>query len=147
MHRYFLTFAATTPHPDQKTLTFAETRSRSPLYLATIVSIGARSLSRVETFHVALREALYIASEMFMPDDDGSKLITTLTLKALSLLGLYYSLPHHLLASGMMGYKIGLRTALDEFDELSQDDKLGKVGRILIGKGRMMFVAYLWSAL
>lgn len=82
-----------------------------------------------------------------MPDDDGSKLITTLTLKAFSLLGLYYSLPHHLLASGMLGYKVGLRTALDEFDELPEEDKKGAVGRTLVGKGRMMFVAYLWSAL
>ncbi|GAA5996578.1 hypothetical protein JCM5350_003451 [Sporobolomyces pararoseus] len=143
---YFLTFAANTPHSEQRTLTFSETRRRSPLYLATIVSIGARSLSRVETFHVALREALYIASEMFMPDDDGSRLITTLTLKSFALLGLYYSLPHHLLASGMLGYKVGLRSALDDFSEVSEEDQKGKIGRTLVGKGRMMLVVYLWCA-
>jgi hypothetical protein len=70
-----------------------------------------------------------------------------MTIKAIILLGLYYSLPHLLLASGMLGYKLGLRTALDEFDDLSEEDKQSKIGRALIGKGRMMFVSYLWNAL
>lgn len=82
-----------------------------------------------------------------MPDDDGSRLITTLTLKSFALLGLYYSLPHHLLASGMLGYKVGLRSALDDFSEVSEEDQKGKIGRTLVGKGRMMLVVYLWCAL
>ena len=147
INSYFLTFAANTPLSDQRNLSFTETRQRSPLYLATIVSIGARSLSRFETFHASLREALYIVSEMFMPDNDGSKLVSMLTIKAVILLGLYHSMPHLLLASGMLGFKMGLRTALDEYDELKEEDKTSKIGRTLIGKGRMMFVSYLWTAL
>jgi len=84
---------------------------------------------------------------MFMPDNDGSKLVSMLTIKAVILLGLYHSMPHLLLASGMLGFKMGLRTALDEYDELKEEDKTSKIGRTLIGKGRMMFVSYLWTAL
>ncbi|GAA5937645.1 Zn(II)2Cys6 transcription factor domain-containing protein [Sporobolomyces koalae] len=144
---YFLTFAANSPLSDQHHLSFVEVRRRSPMYLATIVSIGARSLSRVDTFHTCLREALQLAHEMFTPLNDGTKQFAILSVKAITLLGLYYSLPHLLLASVMLSHRAGTRSALDEFEELSDEQKNSKIGRILAEKGRMMFISSIWGAL
>ncbi|BGP41813.1 hypothetical protein JCM10449v2_005804 [Rhodotorula kratochvilovae] len=66
---YHLTFASNgLDHlSDQAHLSFEETRRRSPFFLATVISIGARSLSRFDTFHATYREAIRLAHESFLP--------------------------------------------------------------------------------
>ncbi|GAA5877477.1 hypothetical protein JCM8547_001085 [Rhodosporidiobolus lusitaniae] len=75
---YHLTFAhassaSITVTPPQPHLTFEETRRRSPLFLATVISIGARSLSRFATFHATYREAMRLAHLTFLPYADGGE--------------------------------------------------------------------------
>ncbi|GAA5876989.1 hypothetical protein JCM1840_007091 [Sporobolomyces johnsonii] len=142
---YFLTFATTSSLNEQRHLTFSETRARSPLFLATVISIGARSLSRFDTFHATLREAHHLAQETMILVDDASEL-SLLGLKSILLLGLYHAMPQLLLASMFLGHRMGLSTALQEFDELSEEEKQSKKGRALISKGRIFFVSYTWTA-
>lgn len=68
-HSYHLTFSnnGLEQASDQHHLSFEETRRRSPLFLATIISIGARSLSRFDTFHTTYREAVRLAHDSFIP--------------------------------------------------------------------------------
>ncbi|GAA5955979.1 hypothetical protein JCM10213_006525, partial [Rhodosporidiobolus nylandii] len=72
---YHLTFAhaPTSAAPPQTHLPFDETRRRSPLFLATVISIGARSLSRFDTFHATYREAMRLAHLTFLPYADGGE--------------------------------------------------------------------------
>ncbi|CEQ40126.1 SPOSA6832_01712, partial [Sporobolomyces salmonicolor] len=143
---YFLTFATTSSLNEQRHLTFPETRARSPLFLATVISIGARSLSRFDTFHATLREALHLAHETMILVDDARQL-SLLTLKSILLLGLHQAMPQLLLASMFLGHRMGLSTALQEFNELREQEKQSKRGRALISKGRIFFVSYIWTAL
>ncbi|GAA5992211.1 hypothetical protein JCM11641_001016 [Rhodosporidiobolus odoratus] len=72
---YHFTFAHSTTSlvSPQPHLFFAETRRRSPFFLATVVSIGARSLSRFETFHASYKEAMRLAHLTFLPFADGGE--------------------------------------------------------------------------
>ncbi|GAA6031363.1 hypothetical protein JCM8097_005624 [Rhodosporidiobolus ruineniae] len=71
---YHLTFATgpSTAGIPQTHIPFDETRRRSPLFLATVISIGARSLSRYATFHATYREAMRLAHLTFLPYADGN---------------------------------------------------------------------------
>ncbi|GAA5886798.1 hypothetical protein JCM6882_005895 [Rhodosporidiobolus microsporus] len=62
----------------QTHISFEETRRRSPLFLATVISIGARSLSRFDTFHATYREAMRLAHLTFLPYADGGEDLTQL---------------------------------------------------------------------
>ncbi|GAA5935563.1 hypothetical protein JCM3775_003352 [Rhodotorula graminis] len=70
---YHLTFSSNglEQPSDQNHLSFEETRRRSPLFLATVISIGARSLSRFDTFHTTYREAVRLAHDSFIPSATG----------------------------------------------------------------------------
>ncbi|GAA5851664.1 hypothetical protein JCM9279_002537 [Rhodotorula babjevae] len=70
---YHLTFSSNglEQPSDQNHLSFEETRRRSPLFLATVISIGARSLSRFDTFHTTYREAVRLAHDSFIPSAIG----------------------------------------------------------------------------
>ncbi|GAA6004219.1 hypothetical protein JCM10207_002488 [Rhodosporidiobolus poonsookiae] len=178
---YHLTFAYshTSLAPPQSHLSFEETRRRSPFFLATVISIGARSLSRFDTFHAAYREAMRLAHATFLPYADGDedlvgldpssppsalvpfvpfgapgsdavdappRRLSTLALKALMLLALYHSMPELLVHVFMLGYRFVLPTALLEFEKLSEEDKAGEQGRVLLNRGRVFLTGYLWLA-
>ncbi|GAA5838796.1 hypothetical protein JCM11251_006741 [Rhodosporidiobolus azoricus] len=79
---YHLTFETTTSNlngpPPLTHISFEETRRRSPLFLATVISIGARALSRFDTFHATYREAMRLAHLTFLPYADGGEDLTQL---------------------------------------------------------------------
>ncbi|GEM10184.1 microtubule-associated protein [Rhodotorula toruloides] len=177
-------------------LSFDETRRRSPFFLCVVVSIGARALSRFDTFHATYREAMRLARLCFIPSaffgesnphvhtippgadiapsssnaedflfptfsntaktspisangapDPNSMLeprLSTLSLKALFLLGLYHSLPELLAHSWMAGWRYLWPSAVLDFEQLSEEEKRGPVGRRLINISRVGFIGWLW---
>ncbi|BGP09768.1 hypothetical protein JCM10049v2_005641 [Rhodotorula toruloides] len=196
---YHLTFAPqglSNSPSDVPHLSFDETRRRSPFFLCVVVSIGARALSRFDTFHATYREAMRLARLCFIPTaffgesnphvhtippgadiapsssnaedflfptfsntaktspvsangapDPNSMLeprLSTLSLKALFLLGLYHSLPELLAHSWMAGWRYLWPSAVLDFERLSEEEKRGPVGRRLINVSRVGFIGWLW---
>ncbi|KAM0754065.1 hypothetical protein T439DRAFT_322952 [Meredithblackwellia eburnea MCA 4105] len=123
-------------------LSFEETRRVSPILLATVVFIGARSLSHFETSSLALAEALRLSHYTFL----GERPPREVEFKALTLLALYTGmddLTSHVIT---MAYDLGMTEALLKYDKLSDEDKEGPIGEHLVLKGRAFFISHLWSA-
>ena len=121
-------------------LPFAATRSRSPLLLAVITAIGARSRSRYDTFQAALSAAL-----LEVPAPGRDVLGGELELKALVLLGVYTGNPKVLHQAAMMCYNCDLPNALLKLGQLSQQDKASVAGQRLVVQGRTFLTC--WTAL
>ncbi|KAK4049273.1 hypothetical protein OIV83_004209 [Microbotryomycetes sp. JL201] len=152
---YFVTF----PHPSGDVsngangkpkqdrpirLPFRETRSRSPLLLATLVSIGARSLSRFSTYKTTLNEAIDLCHDTILCDPGNEP--TSLDLKGMMLLSLYNGMPD-LMGHGIaLSYKFGMPTALLEFEALSPDEQASHKGQVLVRRGRAFLIAFLWTS-
>ena len=159
-HRYFLTFAhpagaPISPLPTELPplqgvsrairLPFAETRARSPLLFATIISMGARSLSRFDTYQATLNEAIRLCHGTFLvgPGEEP----TSLDLKGMMLLSLYNGMPDLMSHAITLSYRFKTPTALLEFEKMSEEDKAGKKGLTLVRRGRTFIVSFLWTSL
>lgn len=192
MNRYHLTFSYTDTAdnvPQQTHLSFEETRRRSPFFLAVVISIGARSLSRFDTFHVTFREALRLARQTFLPDAwmNDSELglgrpgerpptlyptyaptwptpamsrathiadttefeprLSTLSLKALVLLGLYHAMPELLMHAWIAGYRFIWPSSLLEYEHMSDEERSSPRGLRSINIARVGVIACLWHSL
>lgn len=120
-------------------LPFAATRSRSPLLLAVITAIGARSRSRFDTFQAALSAAL-----LEVPAPGRDVLAGELELKALVLLGVYTGNPKVLHQAAMMCYMFDLPNALIKVGQMTSAQKASLEGQRLIVQGRTFLVC--WTA-
>lgn len=63
------------------------------------------------------------------------------------LLSLYNGMPDLMSHGITLTYRFGAPTALLEFERLSEEDKKGKKGRILVRRGRTFLVSFLWTSL
>ncbi|KAM0790476.1 hypothetical protein ACM66B_003352 [Microbotryomycetes sp. NB124-2] len=125
-------------------LPFRETRQRSSLLLATLVSIGARSLSRFSTYKTTLNEAIDLCHDTILCDPGNEP--TSLDLKGMMLLSLYNGMPD-LMGHGIaLSYKFGMPTALLEFEALSEEEKQSQKGQVLVRRGRAFLIAFLWTS-
>lgn len=176
---------------EQTHLSFDETRRRSPFFLATVISIGARSLSRFKTFHDSFREALRLARQTFLVDaymhdselglgpgsDRPSTLypsfrptwqapemadapfntvtdttefeprLSTLSLKALVLLGLYHAMPDLLMHAWIGGFRFIWPSSLLEYEQMTPEERGSLRGLRCINIARVGIVACLWHSL
>lgn len=160
---YFLTFAhpsatpsslESDPHAPVKPLNgiqrpirlpFGETRARSSLLLATLISIGARSLNRFDTYKTTLREAIRLCHATFLSEPGEEP--TSLDLKGIMLLSLYNGLPELMSHGITLSYRFGMPTALLEYERLSREEKSSKKGLVLLRRGRTFLVSFLWTSL
>lgn len=126
-------------------LPFNATRARSPLLLATLISIGARSLNRFETYKTTLAEAIRLCHGTFLTSPGTEP--TSLDLKGIMLLSLYNGMPDLMSHGITLSWKFGMPTALLEYERLSEDDRKGKKGLVLLRRGRTFFVSFLWTSL
>lgn len=193
--RYHLTFTASEGEskiPQSNRLSFNETRRRSPFFLATVISIGARSLSRFDTFHATFREALRLARQTFLPDafmfdselglgpksersamlyptyrptwpspamsraphidsaadsNEFEPRLSTLSLKALVLLGLYHGMPDLLTHAWIAGYRFIWPPSMLEYEQMSEEERVTPRGRRCINIARVGIIACLWHSL
>ncbi|GAA5977121.1 hypothetical protein JCM10908_004863 [Rhodotorula pacifica] len=188
---YHLTFSDTDSNgtmPKQTHLSFSETRRRSPFFLAVVISIGARSLSRFDTFHVTFREALRLARQTFLPDawmldselglgrlgdrpptlyptytptwptpamnrapqiaatTEFEPRLSTLSLKALVLLGLYHGMPDLLMHAWISGYRFIWPSSLLEYESMSDEERASPQGLRSINIARTGIIACLWHS-
>lgn len=126
-------------------LPFRETRSRSPLLLATLISIGARSLSRFDTYKATLHEAIQLCHDTILCDPGHEP--TSLDLKGMMLLSLYNGMPDLMSHGIALSYRFAMPTALLEYEALSDNERKSEKGRVLVRRGRTFFVAFLWTSL
>lgn len=190
--RYHLTFSYSDTNDDaprQTRLSFEETRRRSPFFLAVVISIGARSLSRFDTFHVTFREALRLARQTFLPDawmydselglgNPGDRpptlypayaptwptpamnraphivdttefepRLSTLSLKALVLLGLYHAMPELLMHAWIAGYRFIWPSSLLEYEHMTNEERSSLRGLRSINIARVGVITCLWHSL
>ncbi|KAK4047443.1 hypothetical protein OIO90_006188 [Microbotryomycetes sp. JL221] len=125
-------------------LPFRETRSHSSLLLATIISIGARSLSRFATYKATLAEAIALCHDTILCDPGHEP--SSLDLKGMMLLSLYNGMPD-LMGHGIaLSYKFNMPMALLEYEALSEEDKVSQKGQILVRRGRGFLIAFLWTS-
>ncbi|GAA5957766.1 hypothetical protein JCM8115_006241 [Rhodotorula mucilaginosa] len=188
---YHLTFSYSDTNdeaPRQTRLSFEETRRRSPFFLAVVISIGARSLSRFDTFHVTFREALRLARQTFLPDawmydselglgNPGDRpptlypayaptwptpamnraphivdttefepRLSTLSLKALVLLGLYHAMPELLMHAWIAGYRFIWPSSLLEYEHMTNEERSSLRGLRSINIARVGVIACLWHS-
>jgi hypothetical protein len=126
-------------------LPFGETRARSSLLLATLISIGARSLNRFDTYKTTLREAIRLCHATFLSEPGEEP--TSLDFKGIMLLSLYNGLPELMSHGITLSYRFGMPTALLEYERLTKEEKRSKKGLVLLRRGRTFLVSFLWTSL
>lgn len=107
--------------------------------------MGARSLSRFDTYQATMNEAIRLCHGTFLVGLGEEP--TSLDLKGMMLLSLYNGLPDLMSHAITLSYRFKTPTALLEFEKLSEADKLGKKGLTLIRRGRTFIVSFLWTSL
>lgn len=136
--RYFASGSTVAPYSGEGG-PFELVRSNSPLLFATLVAIGARILSRVQTLEIASAEALRLAELDFHP----AKASSLWDLKALVLLGLYFGSP--LLVPRIVALATEHRLPEAFSDLMDEREKSEVEEAALIEKGRLALMIWTYE--
>ena len=137
-------------------LDFSNTRERSPLLLATLIAIGARSLSN-QCYEVALAEALRLAQKTFFASSilspssplsiDPSFEPTTIDFKAMIILSLYQGQPSLVSWVADLCGRFKLETSLLHYSHSTIEQQRSAVGQRQVRDGRTFLVAWFFAGL
>lgn len=137
-------------------LDFSNTRERSPLLLATLIAIGARSLSN-QCYEVALAEALRLAQKTFFASSilsPSSPLSidplfepTTIDFKAMIILSLYQGQPSLVSWVADLCGRFKLETSLLHYSHSTIEQQRSAVGQRQVRDGRTFLVAWFFAGL